>query len=429
MLLAWCPIPSRPMITLDEARAYDLHDSLAQFRNEFNFPKINGNDAIYLCGNSLGLQPKAARVSVEQELTDWANLAVEGHFHAKHPWFSYQDDFAEPLARIVGAKAHEVTAMNALTVNLHLLMVSFYRPTQQRYKILCEAKAFPSDQYALESQVRFHGFDPADAIVEVVPRPGEDTLRASDILAAIDTNASQLALVMFGGVNYYTGQVFDMAAIAQKAHQHGIAVGFDLAHAAGNIPLELHNWGVDFACWCSYKYMNSGPGAVAGAFVHEKHAQNPDLPRFAGWWGNDPSTRFRMEPGFEPAFGARGWQMSNAPVLNMAAHRASLHLFDRAGMKNLRAKSIELTGFLLQLLQPLVDADKLRIITPKLASERGCQVSIFIEGRAEEVHKALLSNEIIADFRRPDVIRVSPVPLYNSFSDVWQLANVLHKLL
>lgn len=417
------------MISIYEARARDTRDGLAHFRNEFNFPKINGNNAIYLCGNSLGLQPKAAKLAVEQELTDWANLAVEGHFHAKHPWFSYQDEFAEPLARIVGAKPHEVTAMNALTVNLHLLMVSFYRPTKQRYKILCEAKAFPSDQYALESQVRFHGFDPADAIVEVAPRPGQDTIRHSDIIEAMNTHTDQLALVLFGGVNYYTGQVFDMAAIARKAHELGIMVGFDLAHAAGNIPLDLHAWGVDFACWCSYKYMNSGPGAVAGAFVHEKHAQDPTLPRFAGWWGNDPATRFRMEPGFEPAFGARGWQLSNAPVFNMAAHRASLEIFDRAGITALRAKSIELTGFLIELLLPMAQAGKLRLITPTSPNERGCQVSIFIEGKAEMVHRALLDQGIIADYRRPDVIRAAPVPLYNSFTDVWQFANVLNGLL
>lgn len=408
-----------------EAEVLDAADALRSFREEFHHPVLNGMPAIYLCGNSLGLQPKAARAAIGQELDDWATWAVEGHFHAKNPWFSYQDAFAAPLARIAGALPDEVTAMNALTVNLHLLMVSFYRPTQQRWRIICEAKAFPSDQYALESQVRFHGLDPKEAIVEVAPQPGRDTIDDADLLATIGKYADTTALVLLGGVNYYTGQVFDMGAVASACQRSGITFGLDLAHAIGNVPLELHAWGVDFACWCSYKYLNSGPGAVAGAFVHERHADRPDLPRFAGWWGNDPDTRFRMEPGFSPAHGARGWQMSNAPVLNMAAHMASLQLFDRAGMPALRAKSLKLTDLLHRAMAVADPKGRARIITPKEDSRRGSQVSMLIPGKAEAVHAALLQAGVIGDLRRPDVIRVSPVPLYNSFSDVVRFAEVL----
>lgn len=409
----------------EEAYALDAADVLRPLRDEFHHPVLNGKPAIYLCGNSLGLQPKAARAAIGQELDDWANWAVEGHFHAKNPWFSYQDAFAAPLARIAGAHPSEVTAMNALTVNLHLLMVSFYRPTSQRWRIICEAKAFPSDQYVLESQVRFHGYDPESSIIEVAPRPGEDNIDDADLLATIEAHADTTALVLLGGVNYYTGQVFDMGAVAATCQRLGITFGIDLAHAMGNVPLQLHDWGVDFACWCSYKYLNSGPGAVAGAFVHERHAHRPDLPRFAGWWGNDPDTRFRMEPGFVPALGARGWQMSNAPVLNMAAHMASLQLFDRATMPTLRAKSLRLTDLLHRCMALADPNGRARIITPKEEHRRGSQMSVLIPGKAEAVHAALLDAGVIGDLRRPDVIRVSPVPIYNSFADVVRFAEVL----
>jgi kynureninase len=409
----------------EHAQQLDAADALSSYRDLFHHPKMNGREAVYFCGNSLGLQPKAVREALSQELDDWAEHAVEGHFKAKNPWFSYQDMFAEPLSRLVGAKPLEVTAMNALTVNLHLLMVSFYRPTSSRYRIICEAKAFPSDQYALESQVRAHGLDPKDAIIEVAPREGEHLIRHEDILSAIAQHGESVAMVMFGGVNYYTGQVFDMKAITEAGHAVGAKVGFDLAHGVGNIPLQLHEWGCDFASWCTYKYLNSGPGSVSGIFVHERHCNNPELTRFAGWWGNDPETRFLMQPGFKPAEGARGWQLSNVPVLTMAAHKAALDIHDRVGMTALREKSLKLTGYLEQLVQAVADESLVEIITPSDPAQRGCQLSLLVKRDSKQLHRALLDAGVITDYREPNVIRLAPVPLYNSFEDVRKFAEIL----
>lgn len=404
----------------------DAQDPLKEYRNKFNLPKVDGNEVRYFCGNSLGLKPKSANKYVTQELDDWAEFAVEGHFEAKNPWVSYQDIFPEQLSKLVGAKPKEVTVMNGLTVNLHLLMVSFYRPTEKRYKIICEAKAFPSDQYALESQVKFHGLKPEDAIVEVAPREGEDLIREEDILNAIKENGDTVALVMFGGVNYYTGQVFDMKTITEVGHSVGAQVGFDLAHGIGNIPVHLHEWNVDFACWCTYKYLNSGPGNVAGMFVHERHCSNPELPRFAGWWGNEPETRFKMESGFILAEGARGWQISNVPIFGMAIHKAALDIHAEVGMEKLREKSIKLTGYLEFILDDLNSTD-IRIITPRNPEQRGCQLSLYVEKEAKQLHQTLLDKGVITDYREPNVIRLAPVPLYNSFEDVWVFADILRK--
>jgi kynureninase len=409
--------------TIDFSRQLDAEDELKKYRDLFYFPQMNGRDVIYLTGNSLGLQPKATQDYVLDELEDWANFGVEGHFHARKPWLSYHEQFAEPLARITGAKPEEIVVMNQLTVNLHLLLVSFYRPTKQRFKILCEAKAFPSDQYALESQVRFHGFDPSSALVEVEPRKGEFCIRQEDILAAIEKNGQELALVMIGGVNYYTGQVFDMPSIAAAAQKAGAYVGFDLAHAAGNLKLELHDWNVDFACLCSYKYLNSGPGGVAGVFVHEKHLQEKDMPRFAGWWGHDKASRFKMEKGFVPIPTAEAWQVSNAPVLSMAAHKAALDIFSEVGMDALVKKSELLTGYLEFIINSI--GSKLEIITPRDKKQRGCQLSIVAHGRGKELFNKLMEGGAITDWREPNVIRCAPVPLYNSFEDVYRFGALL----
>lgn len=408
------------------AQSLDATDELKDYRNLFFHPKLNGKSTTYFCGNSLGLEPKAAKKYVSQELDDWAELAVEGHFHAKNPWFSYQDIFPEQLSQIVGAQPKEVTVMNGLTVNLHLLMVSFYKPTKERYKIICEAKAFPSDQYALETQVIHHGLDPKDAIIEIAPRNREDLINEQDILDAIEENADELALVMFGGVNYYTGQVFDMKTITEAGHKADATVGFDLAHGAGNIELKLHDWNVDFACWCSYKYLNSGPGNVSGIFIHERHCNNPKLNRFAGWWGNDPDSRFKMEPGFVPAEGARGWQLSNVPVFGMAVHKAALDIHAEVGMEKLREKSLKLTGFLEFLIDDIHSED-VKIITPREPEKRGCQLSLYVNREAKKLHQALLDEGVITDYREPNVIRLAPVPLYNSFEDVWTFTDILRK--
>jgi len=408
------------------AQTQDANDPLKGLKNRFHHPNLNGKPATYFCGNSLGLAPKTAVENVNQELDDWAEFAVEGHFHAKTPWVSYQDIFPEQLSKLVGALPKEVTVMNGLTVNLHLLMVSFYQPTKERYKIICEAKAFPSDQYALETQVKHHGFKPEDAIIEVAPREGEDLIREEDILKAIAEAGDELALVMIGGVNYYTGQVFDMKTITEAGHKVGAQVGFDLAHGAGNIILELHDWDVDFACWCSYKYLNSGPGNVSGMFVHERHCNNPELNRFAGWWGNDPDSRFKMEPGFVPAEGARGWQLSNVPVFGMAVHKSALNIHAEVGMEKLREKSLKLTGYLEFLLDDLNSKD-VRIITPRNPEQRGCQISIYVDNEAKKLHQALLEECVITDYREPNVIRLAPVPLYNSFEDVWTFVDILRK--
>ena len=405
----------------------DATDELKDFRNRFHIPSANGKSLIYFCGNSLGLQPKSTRAYLEQELTDWQNLGVEGHLHAKNPWLYYHHFLTDATARLVGAKPIEVVVMNSLTVNLNLLMISFYRPTAKRNKIMMEYMAFPSDQYAVENQVKFHGYNPNDAIIELMPREGENSIRTTDILAKIDEHKDELALIMIGGVNYYTGQLFDMATITSHAKNcsSDIVVGYDLAHATGNVKMQLHDWGVDFATWCSYKYLNSGPGGTSGVFVHEKHAENNLLPRLSGWWGNDESTRFKMQKGFIPQQGAAGWQMSNAQVLSMAAHRASLAIFDEVGMDKLIAKSKLLTGYLEFLLLNGKRKD-FKIITPEDVAQRGCQLSIVMNENGKKTFDALTQNGVIADWREPDVIRVAPVPLYNTFEDVYRFAEIFH---
>lgn len=405
----------------------DATDELKDFRNRFHIPSANGKSLIYFCGNSLGLQPKSTRAYLEQELTDWQNLGVEGHLHAKNPWLYYHHFLTDATARLVGAKPIEVVVMNSLTVNLNLLMISFYSPTAKRNKIMMEYMAFPSDQYAVENQVKFHGYNPNDAIIELMPREGENCIRTADILAKIDEHKDELALIMIGGVNYYTGQLFDMATITSHAKNcsSDIVVGYDLAHATGNVKMQLHDWGVDFATWCSYKYLNSGPGGTSGVFVHEKHAENNLLPRLSGWWGNDESTRFKMQKGFIPQQGAAGWQMSNAQVLSMAAHRASLAIFDEVGMDKLIAKSKLLTGYLEFLLLNGKRKD-FKIITPEDVAQRGCQLSIVMNENGKKTFDALTQNGVIADWREPDVIRVAPVPLYNTFEDVYRFAEIFH---
>jgi kynureninase len=409
------------------AKQQDANDPLKNYREKFYFPMMHGRETVYFTGNSLGLQPKATQDYVLNELEDWATFGVEGHFHARKPWMPYHEQFAVPLSKIVGAKPEEVVAMNQLTVNLHLLLVSFYRPTKTRYKILCEAKAFPSDQYALESQVKFHGLDPEDAIIEVLPREGEVCIRHEDVLAAIEKNKDSIATILIGGVNYYNGQVFDMKGITEAGHKAGALVGFDLAHAAGNIKLELHDWDVDFACWCSYKYMNSGPGGVSGVFINERHLNKPEIIRFAGWWGHDKDSRFKMEKGFVPMPTAEAWQMSNAPVLSMAAHRASIDLFDEVGMDALVAKAEKLTGYLEFIVDDINTTldKKLEIITPRDKKQRGCQLSIVAHGRGKELFNKLTEAGIISDWREPNVIRCAPVPLYNSFEDVYRFGEIL----
>ncbi|MER2997302.1 kynureninase [Pontibacter populi] len=416
--------------TLAFAQEQDKNDPLHHFRDKFYFPQVNKQDAIYFCGNSLGLQPKSAQMYIDNEMYKWANLAVEGHFKGEEPWFNYHELLAAGAARVVGAKESEVVIMNQLTVNLHLMLVSFYRPEGKRFKIITEAGAFPSDQYALETQTRFHGYNPDEAIVELYPREGEHTLRTEDILQSIKQHADELALVMMGGINYYTGQVFDMEAITKAGHEAGAIVGFDLAHAAGNIPVKLHDWNVDFAVWCTYKYLNSGPGGTSGVFVHERHGNNPDLPRFAGWWGHDASSRFQMKKGFIPMPGAAGWQLSNGQILPFAVHRASLELFDEAGMENLRAKSEKLTGYLEYLINDVhVGKDVLEMITPTDPKARGSQISILVKQNARELFNKLMEAGIIVDYREPNVIRVAPTPLYNSFEEVYRFSEILHKTL
>lgn len=413
--------------TLEYARSQDDTDILFSFRERFHFPQHGEQDAIYFCGNSLGLQPKSTRYLFEKELDDWAKWGVEGHFNAENPWFSYQKPFSPSLARIVGAKAEEVVAMNTLTVNLHLLLLSFYRPTQERYKIIMEAGAFPSDQYAIETQVRMHGHQPDDAIIELTPRTGEYTLRDEDILQAIADAGDSLACVMIGAVNYYTGQFYNLKDITEAAHKAGAYAGFDLAHAMGNLPLKLHDWDVDFACWCSYKYLNSGPGGVGGVYVHEKHGNNPETFRLAGWWGNEESTRFKMKKGFIPSKGAASWQMSNAPVFNMVAHRASLDIYDKTSMEVLREKSLRLTAYLEFLLRQLTNLS-FEIITPSEPERRGAQLSLLFGKDGRAVFDALTQAGVIADWREPNVIRIAPVPLYNSFEDAYRFYEVLYNL-
>ena len=424
--------------TLEFAREMDGSDPLKDFRDKFYIPIINGKQCIYFVGNSLGLQPKTTQDHIYNELENWANYGVEAHFHAKIPWVDYHDIFVEPLSKIVGCLLREVVVMNHLTVNLHLLLTTFYRPTKERYKIICEAKAFPSDQYALESQVKLHaclpdrqGLDPDNAIIEVAPREGEYNIRTEDIVETINKYANEVAVVLFGGINYYSGKVFDMKAITEAAHKVGAYCGFDLAHAAGNIELHLHDWDVDFACWCSYKYLNSGPGNIAGAYIHQRFITDVSLPRLAGWWGYDKENRFKMEKNFKPIPTAEGWQLSNSPIISMAAHKAALDIFEEAGMENLLKKSKLLTGYLLFILDEInANSNKKvgEIITPKNEEERGCQVSILMLQKGKEVFNALKKHGVLSDWREPDVIRVAPVPLYNTFEDVYQFGQILKHL-
>ena len=429
-------MPYQP--TLAYAREQDRKDPLRAYREQFYFPQHNGRDVLYFTGNSLGLQPKSARDALLRELEHWKDYAVEGHFRGEMPWMDYHKFLLPQTAHVVGAKEEEVIVMNTLTTNLHLMMASFYRPTSGRYKIIMEAGAFPSDQYAMESQVRWHGFQPEQAIVEAEPRPGEEYLRTEDIIATIEQHGKETALVMFGGVNYFTGQLFDMKAIAQAARKAGAYAGFDLAHAAGNASLQLHDWGADFAVWCSYKYLNSGPGGPSGAFVHERHGNNPELPRFAGWWGHDEQERFLMRKGFKPMKGAAGWQLSNAQIFGFAVHKASLDIFRQATMPALRAKSEKLTGYLEFLLRQInPKEERFHIITPGRPEARGCQLSIYTPRDGKRLHSYLEENGVISDWREDNlhggeaepgqagVIRVAPVPLYNSFQDVFEFAGLL----
>lgn len=416
--------------TLDFAKMLDLQDPLKDFRNRFFIPQHNNKDTVYFTGNSLGLQPKSAIDYINQELEDWATLGVMGHTAARNPWVSYHEQFAKPIADLVGATEEEVVVMNQLTANLHLLLTTFYRPTKERFKIICEAKAFPSDQYAFKSQVQLHGFDPGEAIIEVAPREGEVIIQEEDVLSAIRQHGNSVAVVLFGGVNYYTGQVFNLSAITEAAHAVGAYAGFDLAHAIGNIAMQLHQWNVDFATWCSYKYLNSGPGGVSGVYIHRRHAVNTALPRLAGWWGTAKKTRFLMGPTFDPIPTAEGWQLSNAPVLSMAAHKASLKLFEEAGIGALVEKSKKLTGLLFHILDEINEVQQrkiIQVITPRHA--HGCQVSMLMAERGKEIFDALINEGVIADWREPNVIRIAPVPLYNTFEDVWKFGDIITRIL
>ena len=419
--------------TLDFAQSLDQQDSIYNYRNEFIFPQHKGENVIYFTGNSLGLQPKSAKKYVEDVMNDWANLAVEGHFYAEKPWWDYHERFANPISKIVGSLPSEITIMNTLTVNLHLLMVSFYRPTKSRFKIICEEKAFPSDQYMFQSQVDFHSksvdFDKNNAIIELKRRDGEHNIRLEDILKKIEEVGEELALVLIGGVNYYTGQVFDMKTITAAAQKQGAVVGWDLAHAVGNIELELHNWNVDFAAWCSYKYMNSGPGNASGCFIHEKHHKNSDLPRFAGWWGHNKERRFKMEQNFDPIQGADGWQISNLPILSLAPYLASVMLFDEVGMKKIIEKRNLITSYLEFILNEINKEVKgnFEIITPSNQEERACQLSVFFHGEGRNLFEYLMKNGVVTDWREPNVIRFAPVPLYCSFEDMYKFGQILKR--
>ena len=413
--------------SLEFAQRLDKEDELANYRNEFIFPKIKGKDAIYFVGNSLGLQPRSAKKYVDDIMQDWAELGVEGHFRAEKPWWDYHEKFAGKLAKVVGANPSEVTVMNTLTVNLHLLMVSFYRPQGKRYKIICEEKAFPSDQYMISSQVRFHGFKPEDAIVEIKKRDGEHNFRTEDILSKIDEVGEKCALVLIGGVNYYTGQVMDMDTITKAGHKIGALVGWDLAHAAGNIELKLSEWNVDFAAWCSYKYMNSGPGNASGCFINEKYHNKKDIPRFEGWWGHNKERRFLMEPEFQPEFNADAWQISNAPVLALAPYLASLEMFAEVGMNSLLKKRDKIVAYLEFILHEIdKDVDStFEIITPSTQKERGTQLSVFLHGEGKEIFNYLMENGVMLDWREPNVIRLAPAPFYCSYEDIYKFGQIL----
>ena len=413
--------------TLEFAKKLDSQDQLHKYQDQFIFPQVNGKKVIYFTGNSLGLQPKRSKEYVDEVMNDWANLAVEGHFYSEKPWWDYHERFANPLSKIVGALPTEVTVMNTLTVNLHLLMVSFYRPTKTRYKIICEEKAFPSDQYMFQSQVHFHGYKPEDAIVEIKRRNGEHNIHLEDVAAKIEEVGEELALVLIGGVNYYTGQVFDMKTITAAGHKAGAYVGWDLAHAAGNIKLELHDWNVDFAAWCSYKYMNSGPGNASGCFIHEKHHNNIDLPRFAGWWGHNKERRFKMEPSFDPIRGADGWQISNLPVLSLAPYLAAVEMFDEIGMDVLIKKRDNITSYLEFILHEIDKevVSSFEIITPSNPAERASQLSVLLHGEGSSLFDYLMKKGVITDWREPNVIRLAPVPLYTSYEDMYDFGQIL----
>ena len=414
--------------TREFAQQLDFQDELKQYRDEFIFPQHNGKNVIYFTGNSLGLQPKRTKQYVDEVMNDWANLAVEGHFYAQKPWWDYHERFANPLSTVMGSKPSEITVMNTLTVNLHLLMVSFYRPTNIRYKIICEEKAFPSDQYMLQSQVAFHGYKPEEAIVEIKRRAGEHNIRLEDILAKINEVGDELALVLFGGVNYYTGQVFDMKTITETGHKVGAMVGFDLAHAAGNIKLELHHWNVDFAAWCSYKYMNSGPGNASGCFIHEKHHANKELQRFGGWWAQNKERRFLMEQTFDPIVGADGWQVSNLSILSLAPYLASIELFAEVGMEKLIKKRNQITAYLEFILHEIdkeIEGTEFEIITPANQDERACQLSVFLHGQGRNLFDYLMKNGVITDWREPNVIRFAPVPFYCTYEDMYEFGQIL----
>lgn len=409
------------------AQQMDAQDELAHYRDAFNFPKINGKQAIYFTGNSLGLQPKCAVDYVNEVMQDWAELAVEGHFHANKSWWDYHERFNAPLSKIVGAKENEITVMNTLTVNLHLMMMTFYQPTSKRFKILCEEKAFPSDQYLIQTQVKLHGLDPQEVIVEVKRRAGEHNFRTEDILAKIDEVGDELALVLMGGLNYYTGQVLDMQLITAHAHQYGAYVGWDLAHAVGNIKVDLHQWNVDFAAWCSYKYMNAGPGNASGCFVHEKHHTNKELVRLGGWWGHNKERRFLMEPNYQPIESAHGWQISNPSILALAPYLASVEMFDEVGMDKLCEKRDFITAYLVYILEEVASevGGDFELITPKEIGQRGSQISVLLHGEGRELFNYLMKKGVIVDWREPNVIRLAPVPFYTSFEDVYSFGVLL----
>jgi kynureninase len=412
--------------TLEFAQNLDQNDPLKKYRDEFHFPKVNTKEVIYFTGNSLGLQPKRTQKFIDEVMNDWKDLAVEGHFHSQKPWWDYHERLAAPLAKVVGAKTEEVTVMNTLTVNLHLLMVSFYRPTSKRFKIICEEKAFPSDQYMFQSQVKFHGYDPKDTIVELKKREGENHWRTEDVLAKINEVGDELALVLIGGVNYYTGQVFDMQTITKAGKNVGANVGWDLAHAAGNVALKLHDWDVDFAAWCSYKYMNSGPGNASGVFINERHLGKDDIPRFEGWWGTKKATRFLMKPEFEPMENADAWQISNVPILSVAPYLASLEMFEEVGMQTLIKKRNLIVSYLEFILKEIDKEVKgtFEIITPE---ERGCQLSVFLHGHGRPLFDYLMKNGVITDWREPNVIRLAPAPFYCSYEDMYRFGQILKK--
>ncbi len=415
--------------TLAYAKAQDKQDALKTYRSQFHIPKDkDGNDWLYFTGNSLGLQPKSTKTYINQELTDWANFGVEGHFEAKTPWMPYHEFLTDAMAEVVGAKPIEVVIMNTLTTNLHLLMVSFYQPTKTKYKIVVESDAFPSDKYAVQSQLDFHGVDVNDGLIEWKPRKGEELLRLEDLQTILDEQGDEIALLLIGGVNYYTGQVLDIKKIAAMGHAKNCMVGIDLAHGVGNIKPNLHDSGVDFAAWCTYKYLNSGPGSLGGLFVHEKHAHNKTLKRFSGWWSHNKTTRFNMRQELDVMPGAEGYQLSNPPILSMAAIKASLDMFKEVGMDALREKSEKLTGYF-EFLLNTIESDSIKIITPANPKERGCQLSIQVKNADKSLHKKLTEAHIITDWREPDVIRCAPVPLYNSFEDVYRMVEKLKKLI